>query len=929
MAGYTRQSAADIVPTAVVRSAPVNAEFNALRDAFSASTGHKHDGTAAEGPYIPVIADSDGNNKIVINTSSNRAEVFVEVSSTPVAQVYFQDGVIVPVTDNDVDLGTTVLEFKNLYLDGTAKIDTLTVDENATIAGTLGVTGLSTLPTVNVDGGTIDSTVIGGTTPAAVTATNLTATVGISGTLTGNVTGNLTGNVTGAVTGNVTGDLTGNVTAGSGSSTFNNVTINGSLDMNSGSAGTITGLSTPSGATDAATKGYVDTSISNLIDSAPGTLDTLNEIAAALGDDPNFATTITNSIATKLPLAGGTMSGAIAMGTNKITGLGDPTASQDAATKAYTDTQDATKLSLAGGTMTGNIVMGANKVTSTATPTTDDDLTRKAYVDSILGSATSAADSAAAAAISETNAATSESNAATSETNAGNSAIAAAASYDSFDDRYLGPKSSAPTLDNDGDSLLTGALYWDTVSNELFVWDGATWQQGAFTASGFLANLVEDTTPQLGGNLDLNSSDITGTGDINITGSISLSGTVDGRDVATDGSKLDGIEASADVTDATNVEAAGALMRAGGTMTGNLILNTDPTTSLQAATKGYVDTIAAAGIHYHDPVRVESPSALTVTYNNGTAGVGATLTNAGTQAALSIDGVTLSAADRVLIYVQTDATQNGVYTVTDVGSGSTNWVLTRATDADSYSPSDPTALGQGDAFFVLEGDTGAGELYVCNTEGTITFGTTDITFAQVASTAVYSAGTGLQLVGTEFSITGAVLVDTDIGASVQAYDADLASWAGVTRAAGFDTFAATPSSSNLASLVTGETGSGALVFGTSPTIATPAISTPTLTGTIIEDVYAITGTLVALEPDNGSVQTHTLSGTTLYTDGFSAGQAITLMIDDGTARTITWPTMTWVNNGGAAPTLATSGYTVVALWKVSTTLYGALVGDGS
>jgi hypothetical protein len=100
-------------------------------------------------------------------------------------------------------------------------------------------------------------------------------------------------------------------------------------------------------------------------------------------------------------------------------------------------------------------------------------------------------------------------------------------------------------------------------------------------------------------------------------------------------------------------------------------------------------------------------------------------------------------------------------------------------------------------------------------------------------------------------------------------------------------------------------------------------------GTLTEDVYTISGTSVALEPDNGSVQTHTLSGTTTYTDGFSAGQAITLMVDDGSANTITWPTITWVNNGGSAPTLATTGYTVIALWKVSTTLYGALVGDGT
>ena len=116
---------------------------------------------------------------------------------------------------------------------------------------------------------------------------------------------------------------------------------------------------------------------------------------------------------------------------------------------------------------------------------------------------------------------------------------------------------------------------------------------------------------------------------------------------------------------------------------------------------------------------------------------------------------------------------------------------------------------------------------------------------------------------------------------------------------------------------------------TSPTITSPAITSPTITGTVLEDVYALSGTSASLEPDNGSVQTHTLSGNTTYSDGFSAGEAITLMIDDGTAHTITWPTMTWVNNGAAAPTLATTGYTVIALWKVSTTLYGALVGDGS
>jgi len=89
--------------------------------------------------------------------------------------------------------------------------------------------------------------------------------------------------------------------------------------------------------TQVATTAFVGTAVSNLVASAPAALDTLNELATALGNDAAFSTTVTNSIATKLPLAGGTMSGAIAMGTNKITGMGTPTVSTDAATKGYVD----------------------------------------------------------------------------------------------------------------------------------------------------------------------------------------------------------------------------------------------------------------------------------------------------------------------------------------------------------------------------------------------------------------------------------------------------------------------------------------------------------------------------------------------------------------------------------------------------------------
>jgi len=193
----------------------------------------------------------------------------------------------------------------------------------------------------------------------------------------------------------------------------------------------------------------------------------------------------------------------------------------------------------------------------------------------------------------------------------------------------------------------------------------------------------------------------------------------------------------------------------------------DDTIASAKAIKTYVDNVAAAGIHYHTAVRVESPINLNASYDNGTLGVGATLTNTGTLAAISIDGVALSLNDRVLIYNQTNAAHNGVYYVSTVGDGATAWVLTRTTDTDSYGASDPDALGEGDAFFVSEGNTGAGELYVMNTSGTITFGTTNITFSVIAETAVYSAGQSLTLSGTEFSVTAGSISSTQLTSAVQ------------------------------------------------------------------------------------------------------------------------------------------------------------------
>ena len=137
-ATYTRQESANITDGSVIEATHFNNEFNQLESAFASSTGHSHDGTAAEGGYVPLIADLDANNKIASDTSNNRFGVFVEVGGSPVEQFRFQDGAIVPVTDNDIDLGTGALEFKDLYLDGTANIDTLVIGSST------GVTSVDT-----------------------------------------------------------------------------------------------------------------------------------------------------------------------------------------------------------------------------------------------------------------------------------------------------------------------------------------------------------------------------------------------------------------------------------------------------------------------------------------------------------------------------------------------------------------------------------------------------------------------------------------------------------------------------------------------------------------------------------------------------------------------------------------------------------------
>jgi hypothetical protein len=473
-------------------------------------------------------------------------------------------------------------------------------------------------------------------------ATYLISTLAVTGATTMASTLAVTGAIT--ATGGVVGNVTGNVTS-AGTSTFAEVVINGSLDMTAGSAATITGLSTPVNASDAANKGYVD---------------------SVLGG--------------KLSLTGGTMTGAIAMSNSKITGLATPTADQDGATKAYVDSvaqgldakascraattanislsgaqtidgvaviagervlvqnqssasangiyvaaasswarsSDAStwdslvaaytfieqgtingnngfictiapggtlgttpvtwaqfsgagqviagtgmsktgntlnvntasasrivvgadeidlattgvtastyqsvtvdafgrvtggtnpttlagynisnaytttqvdaalalKLNLTGGTMSGAIAMGASKITGLADPTVAQDAATKNYIDTIFGSTTTAAASAATATtqagIATTQAGIATTQAGVATTQAGN----AATTYTNFNNQYLGSLASNPTVNNTGGALVAGNLYWNSTVSEMRVYSGSAWVAAYLPAAGYLA----------------------------------------------------------------------------------------------------------------------------------------------------------------------------------------------------------------------------------------------------------------------------------------------------------------------------------------------------------------------------------------------------------------------------------------------------------
>lgn len=274
---------------------------------------------------------------------------------------------------------------------------------------------------------------------------------------------------------------------------------------------------------------------------------------------------------------------------------------------------------------------------------------------------------------------------------------------------------------------------------------------GAVAMSGNLTVATNKFSVASGTGNTIIAGTLNGQGDVDFDAGLNVDGatTLNGN-VTLGNASGDAITATGTATFTQSADFDGGLTIAGSQsvdMGGNRLLNVGtPTATTDAANKGYVDSVKQS-LDIKDSVRVASQSNLDAAYNNGTSGVGATLT-ANSNGAVSIDSTSLTSGDRVLVKAQTAGLQNGIYSVTTVGDGSNPYVLTRTTDADS------SAEVTGGMFtFVEEGSDADAGFVLSNITGSATLGTSVITMTQFSGAGSVTAGDGLSKSGNTLSVT--------------------------------------------------------------------------------------------------------------------------------------------------------------------------------
>jgi hypothetical protein len=561
--------------------------------------------------------------------------------------------------------------------------------------------------------------------------------------------------------------------------------------------------------------------INSVVGMAPATLDTLKEIADAMGDDPNFLSALaTNTRVDAVVLQGAasiqsvsdTLSATITGHTSATTSVHGIADTALLATKSYADGKAANAVTTAAedATTKANAAQAAAISTAAADATTKAATAKSEAISAVtktsigLGAVNNTQDSEKPVSTAQ----------ATAIATAKSEAISSAAS--AADTKVSTHNSSTTNVHGISDtSALATKTYADAIGT---------------TATNAIALKAPIASPTFTGTVSGITSSMVGLGNVNNTA-----------------------DSAKPVSTAQQTALDAKLNLAGGTMTGALTLSGAPTSDLHATTKVYVDNLAA-GIQFHKSVRIATATNWSAVYANGTNGYGATLTASVNQSINPADGVTLVVGDRILVKSQTDAKQNGIYDVTSVGGSSSKWVLTRSADADN-NPNGEVAGG--DFTFVTEGSTNAGIGFILSSpSGVATIGTDNLVYAQFNAAQAISAGTNITKTGATIAVADAPTFSGAVTAS-----------AGVTFSDGTQTKVGVPSITTIATAISS---SATLAAGEAdkfvPLTGAVQITLPATgysTGQSI-DFYQTSGTGASFASTNGVVGTPGLKFRTTY-----------------------------------------------------------------